>query len=303
MKQRRVTSLNEVKRGLNELGQDTSEMFFVADNFGVSNGLTNLFPNFLETEVPYIVDDNRFGVLLSGEADVTVNLIDYKLTPGTIAYVGKGSTAVLHGSRGEVMLKGLVMHDDFMNLALHGRMPASFSGKDLNFYLKASPSEQKTVEDFIQLLWRVVHGEDGDYCMETIYGIVEALMYYYDFLRRKSTMSSGNPRSREREIFEKFIMLVNANCDRQRQLSFYADQLCLSERYLGTLVGRASGQPAKYWIDRAVVTKAKVMLRHSDLQVTQISDRLNFTNDSFFCKYFRRLTGMSPKDYRELKPE
>lgn len=53
------------------------------------------------------------------------------------------------------------------------------------------------------------------------------------------------------------------------------------------------------WVNEAVVQEAKLMLRHTDKLVYQIADELNFPNASFFCKYFRRMTGITPNDYRQ----
>jgi AraC-like DNA-binding protein len=74
--------------------------------------------------------------------------------------------------------------------------------------------------------------------------------------------------------------------------------MCLTERYLGTVVRQASGITAKEWIDRALVTRIKIELRHTDKSVAQISDEMKFPNPSFFSKYFRRLTGMTPLEFR-----
>lgn len=64
------------------------------------------------------------------------------------------------------------------------------------------------------------------------------------------------------------------------------------------MVLSTSGVGAKEWIDRAVISTAKVLLRHSDKQTSEIADELNFPNVSFFCKYFKRLTGSTPLQYR-----
>ena len=87
-------------------------------------------------------------------------------------------------------------------------------------------------------------------------------------------------------------------CIRDR-LAFYAEKLCITSRYLGTVILNESGVGAKEWIDRAVISTAKVLLRHSDKQTTQIADELNFPNASFFCKYFKRLTRLTPQQYRK----
>ena len=67
---------------------------------------------------------------------------------------------------------------------------------------------------------------------------------------------------------------------------------------MSTLIKKVSGKPAKQWIDEAIIARIKVALRHSDKQMTQISDEMNFANTSFFTKYFKRLTGMTPLQFR-----
>jgi YesN/AraC family two-component response regulator len=74
--------------------------------------------------------------------------------------------------------------------------------------------------------------------------------------------------------------------------------MCLADRYLGTIIRQASGVTAKEWIDRALVTRIKVELKHSDKTIAQISDDLLFPNPSFFSKYFKRLTGMTPLEFK-----
>ena len=74
--------------------------------------------------------------------------------------------------------------------------------------------------------------------------------------------------------------------------------MCLTERYLGTVIRQASGVTAKEWIDRALIARVKVELRHTDKSVARISEEMNFPNPSFFSKYFKRLTQQTPAQYR-----
>ncbi|MBQ0093131.1 MAG: AraC family transcriptional regulator, partial [Bacteroidales bacterium] len=60
----------------------------------------------------------------------------------------------------------------------------------------------------------------------------------------------------------------------------------------------SSGQSVKSIIDNAVITEIKVLLRHSDLSVSQIADRLDFPGSSFLCKFFKAKTGITPLQYR-----
>ena len=142
-----------------------------------------------------------------------------------------------------------------------------------------------------------MHGESYDRPVVT--ALVAALMHHYDHLFRQQTDIQAATRSREQTIFDRFIQLVNQHCRQQHQIGYYADRLCLTERYLGTVIRQTSGTTAKDWIDRALITQAKVLLRHSDKSVMQISEDLDFPNPSFFSKYFKRLTGMTPGEYKK----
>ena len=63
---------------------------------------------------------------------------------------------------------------------------------------------------------------------------------------------------------------------------------------------KVSGKAAKEWIDEAITTRIKVELKHSDKSIAQIAYDLNFPNPSFFSKYFKRMTGMTPHEYITL---
>lgn len=120
---------------------------------------------------------------------------------------------------------------------------------------------------------------------------------YYNVIFATSQPAFSCHRSAN-DIFVRFIHLVNDHCKEQRQLAFYAEKICVTERYLSTVIRQISGITAKEWIDKAVVTAAKVKLRHSDLQITEITEALHFPNPSFFCKYFKRLVGCTPQENR-----
>ena len=79
-----------------------------------------------------------------------------------------------------------------------------------------------------------------------------------------------------------------------------SDALNISPRYMSTIVKAVSGKAAKQWIDDAITTRIKVELRHSDYTIAQIADKMNFANPSFFCKFFKRTTGMTTQAYRDM---
>ena len=165
-----------------------------------------------------------------------------------------------------------------------------------DFQMKVEEHDIATAQHIIDSIWHIIHQKD--YNRQTVSSLVAALMHHYDGLyRRYSDMQQGS-QSREQTIFDRFIQLVNQHCADQHQISYYADRLCLTERYLSTVIRQTSGVTAKEWIDRALITRIKVELMHTDKPVARIADDLSFPNPSFFSKYFKRIVGITPGEYR-----
>lgn len=99
-------------------------------------------------------------------------------------------------------------------------------------------------------------------------------------------------------IPERFISLVQKNFRKERFLDFYAEQLGVTSRYLSRAVKSATGNTAVEWIDRYIMLEAKVLLKSTNLTIQQVSDELNFPSQSFFGKYFKKHSGLSPKEFR-----
>lgn len=99
-------------------------------------------------------------------------------------------------------------------------------------------------------------------------------------------------------LLEDFLKLVRTNYKEQRGLDFYADKLCFTPKYMSSVVKQASGISAGEWIDRYIILEAKALLKSTNMTIQQIGDEFNFANQSFFGKYFKRLVGVSPKEYR-----
>jgi YesN/AraC family two-component response regulator len=99
-------------------------------------------------------------------------------------------------------------------------------------------------------------------------------------------------------IFLCFLSLTQQHARTEREVAFYADKLCITPKYLSKIVKDTSGQSAPQWIDQYVILEAKQLLKHSDRCIKEISDELNFPNPSFFFKYFKKHTGLTPNQYR-----
>ena len=108
-------------------------------------------------------------------------------------------------------------------------------------------------------------------------------------------------RSRNDEYFNQFMSELTKHYMQERSVGFYAGQLHLTPKYLTTIIRKTSGRTAAEWIDDYVVLEAKNLLKYSTMSIQEIAYCLNFPNQSFFGKYFRSHTGMTPSAYRMSK--
>ncbi|MBP5535932.1 MAG: AraC family transcriptional regulator, partial [Bacteroidales bacterium] len=90
----------------------------------------------------------------------------------------------------------------------------------------------------------------------------------------------------------------------ERDVSYYAERLNVSTKYLSATVKRVTGHSVSSFIDRATVPIMKKYLNDERLSLTQIADRMNFTSLSYFSRYCTKHLGQSPSDYRRsLQPK
>lgn len=100
------------------------------------------------------------------------------------------------------------------------------------------------------------------------------------------------------KLTEEFLTAVESNYKTSRQVSYYARLLGKSEKYLSRHIKEDTGRNASDWIDKCVIMDAEAQLQSRQKSIREISESLGFPSQSFFGKYFKRVAGMSPKDYK-----
>lgn len=154
----------------------------------------------------------------------------------------------------------------------------------------------QAIEHYYQMLKSLVTRSDSPYALEAARHLTMAL--FYAFTSGMHTTTALQPKSRGDEIFEQFVELLRANYKSQHELGYYAEQMCLTPKYLSKAVRMATGRTATEWIDDYVTTESKALLSSTQLTVQQISDQLGFRSQSLFGKFFKRVVGLSPREYR-----
>ena len=284
----------------NLLGTDKTAHAMLGDNVAMlMKGNKNNIDQTLPYHTPMMLNEARIGIIRKGEANYIINLMPCQFKAGMIIFLNRGSIIQINQISENFEMGGLGLSDYLLAALFHHRQDFPLLNQHQTMFVEANQEEMDVAEHLLQAAWKMMHQED--YSHDAVGNIFASLLHYINHLNNNKQHYKQQPVSHSREVFSRFIRLVNQHCHQHRMLSFYASKICFSERYLGTLIKQESGQTAKEWIDKAVVTTACVMLKHTDKTIAEISDELNFANPSFFCKFFRRVTGLSPQSYREQK--
>ena len=244
---------------------------------------------------PFIIDDHRFGIVTQGEATATINLQEKTLCAGTMAFLAPGSIITDFHFSPDFDVRGLALFASYPLPFPADRLPGIFNGEVRDFQCPANDHLLDITHRLMDLIWLLVtSSETPD--RPTLNSLIAALMSHYDSVYHACERIPSY--SREQTIYDRFIYLVSRHTKQQHQLGFYADKMCLTERYLGAVVRQVSGSTAKQWIDKSLTACLQAELRHSDKSLSQLAEEMNFPNTSFLCKYFKRMTGVSPLRYR-----
>lgn len=140
---------------------------------------------------------------------------------------------------------------------------------------------------------------------ESVAALISSIFYlmgamWTDRLTAAKKNGGDEMSTRSKIVLEDFLLLVRDYHTKERSLSFYADKLYLTPKYLSKLIKSVSGKSAHEWIDSFVILEAKNLLKYSDMSIKSIVYELNFPNQTTFYRFFKTKTGMTPSEYRKM---
>jgi AraC family transcriptional activator of pobA len=167
-----------------------------------------------------------------------------------------------------------------------------------------SEKEANLSYSYLKLVNTILADESIKSKKEIISGLVSSVFYFLGSIWSQriieaSKQLSTKASTRAKVTFDQFIKLVTEHHATERNMTFYADKLFLTPKYLSKLVKSISGRSAPDWINSFVILEAKNMLKYSDMTIKGIVYKLHFANQSVFYKFFKSHTGMTPSEYRD----
>ena len=169
----------------------------------------------------------------------------------------------------------------------------------LNPVMHLTPEQQIVCRRDFDLLEQRIRDTEHRFYRETLINTMQAaILDFFDFHARiygNSDISTQNA-----SIMSRFLKMLEEGTYREhREVTYYADCLCVTSKYLSEVSKKVSGYAANYWINRYTILDISRQLRNKSLTFVQISDMFGFSSPAYFSRYVQQNLGVRPSDYRE----
>ena len=276
----------------------TPESEHINDEYLVGHGETTL-------EIfryPFRIDAFMIGICTGGEAVISTNLSRYKLEENTLFVIGPNNIIQQHEQE-RLSSYIIALSRAFMqriHIDLKKMMPLLLRIAEQPV-LRITDEQSRMLGQYIDSIEAELRKPATLFTQEIVGGLISVALYKIgDLLHQHFDRPEETPgvKDRANEYFKRFMLLLGEHYKEQRAVGFYARELCITPKYLTTVIKRVSGRSASEWIDSYVILEAKTLLKYSDMSIQEIAYYLNFPNQSFFGSYFKRNAGLSPSRYK-----
>lgn len=264
-----------------------SEEVFVSEDIAILHSLGPLkdssATDILHT--PQYVELGRIVLVTKGTATHHINLVPFETQAGDVLVIPQNNFISISS----------LSNDYDGQMISFGRLPVDF---EKGVRLRLSENDFGRMRHYAELLWEIVH---SPYDRRSIEHMETALLYDLKRMHEHQSSVGIAAQSRGQQLFQRFLEALGRKGSLPRTVKAYADSLCVSPNHLSSVVREQSGRSVMDWLNAHCILRAQVLLRHTDFPIYEIADQLGFQSATFFSRFFRRETGITPKEYRAGK--
>ena len=255
------------------------------------------------TDLRILLKANKYHliVITSGEMTVDVNFRIFRMGKRSSLQISSGETIREISTSADMKGYHVIYSPEFQTeMRTTRKSPISLQLKKEYPYQEFTEKEYELIHGSLTRLIGYINDPDHLYQSILIKNEIYSLQLNISDKRRKQhgNMMTGNATYQE-VIRDRFKNLVEGHCDKQHCVSWYANAMFISPDYLSKIIREYDGTSARAWINASIIEKARFLMQQSDLTLKDISDRLNFPDQSSFGRFFKSNTGQSPKEFRK----
>lgn len=248
---------------------------------------------------PFMVNMTICTICTSGEASGKIDSRSYTIQPSSISISLPGQILEHEYNTDDFSGVFILMSNKFSEeLRTLGQMNVFLSVKTQPV-VKLTSNQFDAVMNYCNMIRRTIRFQDNPNRLEIVKHLTIAFFYGLGYYFHKSISTTNVVNTHNEKLLQDFLMNVQRFHKKEHRVEFYAAQLRLNPQHLSRIIKASSGKSATDWIEYYIILTAKALLKSTTLTIQQISIELNFPSQSFFGKFFKRCTNVSPKEYRE----
>lgn len=277
---------------------------------GIANDLIIDYSEYLVPETrnpihkyPIRLDGLFIGLREKGTVRFSINLKEFEVGPNDLVICSPADLVQSYPQDGVHLSQVMMVSSHFlkeMYISLNSFMPFFASQKEHPVF-HLPDGEVKELTSYFMMIKSTIESDDY-FRIDITKRMLAAYLYKLGSIlyrhRPELQAEAAKPLKREEILFKEFIRLVSEHHRQERRVDFYAERLYLSPKHFSTVIKKVSGKTAGQWIDEYVVLEAKTLLKYSSMSIQEVAYYMNFPNPSFFGKYFKHHTGLSPSEYK-----
>lgn len=285
---------------------DFSSLYLISSNINIHSAGVALFESIdglnLEADFHYAMS---FSLILchAGFARIRINDRCYRLHPYNMLVIVPKSIFQLVELSSDFRFQCISLADKFLAEMIYdeSRFEKLINNLRKNASIPLDESKKQSLQYSYALIKSIFkHGELYPFLKEILESHVTAIFWKIHGYSSRNLQKPQGPLSKNEQLFQNFIQQVVKFHPYQHNTSYYAEQLGVSVKYLSSTIKIFSSKSAKEWIDSYLIISAKKLLANPEKSIQQVANELNFPDQGFFCKFFKRYTKVSPKDFRYL---
>lgn len=241
------------------------------------------------------------GLCQQGSASYTLDTEDKTISQGDMIIVSDRHVVDNLRSSSNFKCIGMILSVKFFYEVVRevSDISALFLYSRYHPIMSLSEHELQMFCDDFKVLSKKIGETRNHFHKELMRTLILAMFYDLSHIIYRAQNIRENHQTRADVIFSQFIKLIEENCRVQRRVSWYAEQMNLTAKYMSETVKRVSGRTPNVWIDNYVTLELRITLKNTSKSIKEITQEFNFPNQSFMGKYFKEHIGMSPSEYRK----
>lgn len=254
-------------------------------------------------ETPQMINCGAILFCRGGAADIHINFNVWHFDEGKVMTLFPSDVLYIKDKSDDFRVEVLSYSPDILREASLHIEQSIYSAMREDRLVKRPGVAEKIVEGMFKIL-HYYFEEEGCKCLNEILTLQLKSFFlgFYDYVKReKPEIHIGEGSRRTNELFNKFMEILEHHYKDSHEVAYYADLLCITPKYLGMIVQYKTGHSTKTIITEYIILQLKLRLQTTRVTVKQLAAEYHFSDVSFFTRYFKTRTGMTPQGYRQAR--